>query len=447
MSFQDSTLEPLIGDQQAAWREINDWMISDVPMMSLTGYAGTGKTYLMDRISNKNTGICAPTHKAVRVLRSKVKSYNFAKTIHSALGLTEHIDSDGKMTFIQKGIYYQTLLDSIHLLIVDESSMIDDALFVHIKEASEKFGFKVLFVGDPFQALPVNLHAVSIPCSVEECDSLGIRRTWLNEIVRQAVGNPIIQLSMMVREHGIKYVQNNLLTIEKENELGGVEVLRKHDLPDLHSRLYLSPEAEKDVDHVKTVAYTNNLVDAENVSIRRMVMGEVGPNVVVGDLLVLSAPYLEGKKILLDNSDEVMVVNLEFIEGDLNMISDEYPLSYYKATVEELETGRDFIVKILHNDSIEIFEDACLVLSNYAKKQKKGTFFATGAWKQFWEVKRTFLEYKFIYASTAHKSQGSTYQHTIIMVNSFEYCKDDLEKDTLFYTSITRSEKKIYLIV
>ena len=97
MSYRDSTrvnLDSLTPDQRELYYKIEEFKHSDQKMMSVTGYAGTGKTYMLNCVSDRDTGICAPTHKAVGVLRSKVTNHFFAVTLHSALGLREQRDGE-----------------------------------------------------------------------------------------------------------------------------------------------------------------------------------------------------------------------------------------------------------------------------------------------------------------------------------------------------------------
>ncbi|MGB5868325.1 MAG: AAA family ATPase, partial [Arcobacteraceae bacterium] len=141
--------------------------ISDY-MLSLTGAAGTGKTFLTAQIAKylrdkKDTKfsftITAPTHKAVGVISEMLRKNKIqasCKTIHSFLGIKPFRDFDkGVETF--KVDKTKKTHDSASILIVDESSMIGSELFSYIQEAieEERVNF-VFFIGDPFQLLPVD---------------------------------------------------------------------------------------------------------------------------------------------------------------------------------------------------------------------------------------------------------------------------------------------------
>jgi len=178
--------------------DINDYMLS------LTGAAGTGKTFLTAQIAKyfrdkKDTDfsftITAPTHKAVGVISEMLRKNKIqasCKTIHSFLGIKPFRDFDkGVETF--KVDKTKKTHDSASILIVDESSMIGSELFHYIQEAieEERVNF-VFFIGDPFQLLPVDN-------SENKIYKLKNQFT-LQEVVRQAKDSYIIKIATKLRE-------------------------------------------------------------------------------------------------------------------------------------------------------------------------------------------------------------------------------------------------------
>jgi len=174
----------LTNDQQIIFEKIiedieeilNPYSMGATTYLSLTGSAGTGKTYLSSAIINhlvsvKNltVGVLAPTHQAVGVIRDGVnlkhKNLDFG-TIHKYLSLKPEIDNEtGEQKFkkqhnkikrdsngeIIKKVYKE-------VLIVDESSMIGQGLFDFIIEEVDKGNSKcVLFIGDACQLFPIEM--------------------------------------------------------------------------------------------------------------------------------------------------------------------------------------------------------------------------------------------------------------------------------------------------
>ena len=180
-------------------------------LLSLTGAAGTGKTFLTtciakyliekqkevsnSRNSDYNFVITAPTHKAVGVLAKFLSKNNIeasTKTIHSFLGIKPFVDyTTGEEKFsIDKT---KKTVDTTSILLVDESSMIGSELYEYILEAIEagRVGL-VLFIGDPYQLLPINNN---------ENEIYKLKNQYkLTEVVRQAKDSYIIQIATELRD-------------------------------------------------------------------------------------------------------------------------------------------------------------------------------------------------------------------------------------------------------
>src|SRR5690606_34968265 len=115
------------------------------------------------------------------------------RSIHSFLGLKVRDNEDGTRQCQQDGT---PSLHQYQLAIIDECSMISDQLFGMIVSAARSC--RVLFVGDPAQLPPVDQAAVrqQLSPTFERVQHKAV----LTEVVRQAAGNPIIAMSMKIRE-------------------------------------------------------------------------------------------------------------------------------------------------------------------------------------------------------------------------------------------------------
>lgn len=114
----------------------------------LAGYAGTGKTTIAENIVNYGISlVMAPTNKAVKVLKSKLEGKVSAevRTIHSAIyGGIDETTGQWIASADIKGAY----------LLIDEASMISEQVLSDLKEAVGPYG-KIIFMGDGFQLEPV----------------------------------------------------------------------------------------------------------------------------------------------------------------------------------------------------------------------------------------------------------------------------------------------------
>lgn len=168
-------------DSIAAWRRDR----RGKQVYRLFGWAGTGKTTLAKHFadsSDDRTVYGAFTGKASLVLRKK--GCADAATLHSLAYKVQEDPKTGKVTF---DLNPDSPLSAASLLVVDEVSMVDEDLGRDILS----FGCRVLVLGDPFQLPPVGGAGFF---TESEPDFM------LTEIHRQAEDNPIIRMSMDIRE-------------------------------------------------------------------------------------------------------------------------------------------------------------------------------------------------------------------------------------------------------
>lgn len=158
--------------------------------MSLTGWAGCGKTSVLsdiiqsEEVQALRTRVMAPTGKAASVLGRKLQGTE-VKTVHSTI-YSPFEDKEGKVKFSFHGID-----PTIKLLICDESSMVTPAIQDDLLSSRAK----ILWVGDPGQLPPVGAKTGYSVLHQEF-------NFHLNKIHRQAKDNPIIALSSSVRKGG-----------------------------------------------------------------------------------------------------------------------------------------------------------------------------------------------------------------------------------------------------
>ncbi|MGO4572569.1 ATP-dependent DNA helicase [Microvirga sp. 2TAF3] len=173
--------------QDAALKAVADWLRrGDRPVFRLFGYAGTGKTTLARHIAEGVDGevaFGAYTGKAALVLRSK--GCTDASTIHSMIYRSRESDEGGPQFVLNR----QSPAAKADLIVIDECSMVDEELGRDLLS----FGQPVLVLGDPAQLPPVKGGGFFTEAEPD---------VMLTEVHRQAEDNPIIHMSMKVREGG-----------------------------------------------------------------------------------------------------------------------------------------------------------------------------------------------------------------------------------------------------
>ena len=153
--------------QQEALDKILNFINSKETVYTLTGFAGSGKTFLTNTIINefKKTGvfctICAPTHKAKVVIEKFTGKEGY--TIHKLLSLSPNINileldfNDLKFNVPTVSSFFPT--NSV--IICDEASMVNDHLYDLMIDRCIRNNCKILFIGDSAQLRPVNTQNLS----------------------------------------------------------------------------------------------------------------------------------------------------------------------------------------------------------------------------------------------------------------------------------------------
>lgn len=454
------TTNDLTDDQQIVFDKLIEFTEQyQKNMILVTGFAGTGKTYLTNKFIDwyrdnatgifQNCVVTAPTHKAVKVLKKfGIKNKNNREdivysTLHSVLGLKPEITQDGTQVFV-RDIKMKSKFALYDLIIIDEASMIDDNLFEEIMQQNVR-NSKIIFVGDPQQIPPVNQDS-SIPFIPEEQEKYGIGVLKLDKIIRQAEQNPIIQVSKSIREDNFERLEKGeLLTEDQEGH--GVYFLHKSaegkkEIQDLLKQYFNSEEFKADSDHAKVVAWRNKTVDDFNRVIRKFMYGPDVGKIVEGEKLIADKPIFDqiAGEIIINTNEDLVVESMVIDSKTVYNI----PFKFYKIRAIGDE-GEIKDIDVIHESQEIVFQRLLTKLANTAKELPKGSK-RISAWKNFYETKEMFAEVKYNYAITAHKSQGSTYTNAFVIATDINANPKDDEKRRILYTACTRPKERLFII-
>src|SRR5690242_9806509 len=176
--------------QQNALKSVADWLRAKPgsdgtpQVFRLFGYAGTGKTTLARHIADEADGevkFAAFTGKAASVMRGK--GCHGASTIH---GLIYRARESGE-EIPSFDLWDEAPASKASLIIIDECSMVDEELGRDLMS----FGVPVLVLGDPAQLPPIQGGGFFTNAQPD---------AMLTEVHRQAQDDPIVRLSMDIRE-------------------------------------------------------------------------------------------------------------------------------------------------------------------------------------------------------------------------------------------------------
>lgn len=407
-------------------------------VVSLSGPAGTGKTYLttmlVKKLSEKYSIIMtAPTHKALQVLRTNLHLEQLtniqARTLQSFLNIRLNRDyNNGTQKF--QPLQSKSADDSkTDILIIDESSMVSEELYEFVSRAIETYRAKaVLFVGDEYQLLPVDNKNNKIFDITSQYK--------LNKIVRQAQGSYIITMASKARAiiKSKKYISiKEFLDDSSFNQ----EIQYFQSEQDFYDD-FCTPQTWAKKDKV-IASFTNNSVDKHNRVIRNRYWSDNGvshPEVLLaGDKVIFQEANTIRDRIVHQNSD---IVTLSSAKKSFHKSLDIY---YWDCL--DLD-HKPF--KVVDPSSKERLET---VLNKIAKSAKfeKNKEERNKKWATFFAVKELFVDVKYTYASTIHKLQGSTYETVYIDLRDLEGIKDKDLMYRLLYVAITRASTNIKVLL
>ena len=421
-------------------------------MLSLMGAAGTGKTFLTTQIAKYllekqkqlshpeelkyHFVVTAPTHKAVSVLANLMfeqKMQVSCKTIHSFLAIKPFIDYEtGEERFMVDKT--KSGKDVTSILIVDESSMIGSELYSFIKESILDGHIKlVLFIGDPYQLLPVNDNANKV---------YELNQTFkLKEVVRQAKESPIIQIATDLREAIASQEFGDLRDFfeayaNKDSDIGYL-----HNREDFLNEFYVKANWHEEEKILAT--YKNKDVDAFNSAIRAKYWEEREilnpPTLLPGDKLRFKEMYGVGDVTLYNNSQVVTLKKAE------KMYHNDLGIEYWEC--RDIDAPKQQIFRVVDPDSLKTFNEKLDII---AKKAKASDYpHNRKMWKLFYDVRAMFAQVQYVHASTIHKLQGSTYETVYIDLFSLlgnGYMSMD-EKYRLVYVAVTRASHQLRIFL
>ena len=364
-SIQDDALKAI-----ATWLKAKPGSNSTPQVFRLFGYAGTGKTTLVRHIADEADGdvkFAAFTGKAASVMRGK--GCRGASTIHS---LIYRARESGEET-PSFDLWHDSPAAGARLIVIDECSMVDAELGRDLMS----FDCPLLVLGDPAQLSPIQGGGFFTD---SEPDAM------LTEVHRQAQDDPIVRMSMDVREG-------------RELDIG------RYGESEVVSRSELDPDRVMAADQV--LVGRNNTRRAYNMRVRQKQNIE-DPLPVAGDKLVC-----------LRNNRKKGLFN-----GGLWRVKSR-AASKSKIITMRLSPDEDFGHKV-------------------TKVSVRGDCFGGAIETIPWEQRKPYDEFDYGYVLTVHKSQGSQWDDVVLFDESFAF-QDSRAR--WLYTGITRAAKRLSVVV
>lgn len=427
--------------------------------MYVTGSAGTGKTtglselvqYCID--SEIPYLVCAYTHKACDVLRSKLPVNAEITTLHSFLKKRPTINQNAVSKKHLQSNSQTGKPVRPRVVFIDEYSMIGerDGIDIRAEQDPDYDGtpaLKVLWLGDKNQLPPVG----DMPFVVPE----GPYNLVLTKIHRQKDGNQLLDtLSSLVNM--IERTTKPGALAPNKNFVRGIDIVQKYKENALEADAHGT-----DYDQV-ILAYTNERVEKLNSEIEGMTEPMAGSrmfspttkktykfNEWVDKPEFISLPFdgelhLNSKYQTLEHlvkSGLCRFASVDTEDGETTVIATVFGHYQYKLTLDELKSDAAD-----SNKAIEVkhrgFKAAVWAKANaktpLARNRAK-------AWRDFLSFDECVMCLDFTHAMTVHKSQGSTFSEVLLDTDDIYRCAA-LNFDMylkLMYVGISRSSGFVY---
>lgn len=384
----------------------------------LTGGGGTGKSFTISTVrkdlekltklsavidstsvKQRQWHFTATTNKAKQAIQMYLPNQE-VHTIHSLLGLRPYRGT------LVKSKNFNNPFSFEDIMVIDEASYIDSKLLTFIDELVPK-SVKVIYVGDANQLTPVK----STTCPVFH---QGYEELKLTTLVRQTNAPLIGELSSEFKEYIESDGKLDFPKISLSNEISHMS---SQDFNALIEKVFIQDNGL--TLHNRVLAGTNAVVNKHNTHLFGLANGRT--ELVAGDTVV-SNNYVKGIK----TDEEVIILSKSpYLSSIANCNGTVF-------SIQSMTHSTDVYVPDSHKMASKAITDLLDAPESLDKAEAL-------------ELYDSMADLRPMYASTIHKSQGSTFENVYIDLGSLSYVRDKVALARLLYVAISRASKHVYL--
>ena len=412
----------LTRDQQNAIKLISEWFFNtDDQVFVLAGYAGTGKTFLIDYLvkevlhlkAGEEVVFTSPTGKAAVNI---IQKGTLAGTVHGLIYIRNEddfdVDENGEIIQNSRLSFYkrEKIDERIRLIIVDEASMINEEILSDLLS----FQIKCLFTGDSAQLPPVN----------GVCKLLQNPHYELKEIVRQEKDNPIVQLATMARK-GERIPFGNYGDNVCVRPRGGLSLSER-------KRVFLKADQIICGRNITRNALNKEIREYKGISVDE-------PLPTDGEKVICTLNDWEKP---LDKEGKFHLVN--------GVIGKAYGVEEQLDDLATMEFQPDFLkerIRVPFDTGIFTNKEYSHYYGDKAVSFVDGTVAHENNFALLHRLKAVAEEpiarFEFAYAITCHKAQGSEFDFVVVFDESWAFSQ---ERNRWLYTAITRAKQKLLIL-
>lgn len=427
--------------QQAALQ-----MVARQSLSIITGGPGTGKTYTLARIIAVlsqaipyiRVAMAAPTGKAAQRMQEALQnSFNDSKLLESGL-VSEELRSQGTQTIhrllgmghSQTPRFNQKQPLPYDVIVVDEASMLDLNLATLLFEAVPE-SCRIILLGDANQLASVDVGAVL--ADLQQIQALADNRVQLQTSRRFAEGALIGQVAKFIQaqthqQNHVEVLQRFEVDIVQVSELK--PILLQRDMPDVVQLEYLPEGNQLDLDsyYQKLMLGFQGYVQSLKNYLKEERSIEQAQNVVKAfdDYRILTAvrhgPF---------GLQQLNQYAQRWLQQQLSIVT----LGGWYVGRPVMMTYNDYQLGISNGDIGLCFE-------HRTQPQQFEVYFPS--LNKWVAANRLPKSIQSAFALTIHKSQGSEFTHTAVVLDQ---AAKNLLSQELIYTAITRAKKVVSLLV
>lgn len=427
--------------QQAALQ-----MVARQGLSIITGGPGTGKTYTLARIiavlsqaiPHIRVAMAAPTGKAAQRMQEALQnSFNDPKLLESGL-VSEELRNQGTQTIhrllgmghSQTPRFNQKQPLPYDVIVVDEASMLDLNLATLLFEAVPE-SCRIILLGDANQLASVDVGAVL--ADLQQIQALADNRVQLQTSRRFAEGALIGQVAKFIQAQ--TYQQDHAAVLQ-QFEIDIVEVselkpiVLQSDMPDVVQLEYL-PEG--------------SLLDLDNYY-QKLMLGFQGYVQSLKNYLKEERSIEQIQNVVKAFDDYRILTAVRHGPFGLQQLN-QYAQRWLQQQLSIVTAGGWYVgrpVMMTYNDyQLGISNgDIGLCFEHRTQPQQFEVYFPS--LNKWVAANRLPKSIQSAFALTIHKSQGSEFTHTAVVLDQ---AAKNLLSQELIYTAITRAKKVVSLLV
>ncbi|MEO4207895.1 exodeoxyribonuclease V subunit alpha [Acinetobacter pittii] len=427
--------------QQAALK-----MVARQGLSIITGGPGTGKTYTLARIiavlsqaiPHIRVAMAAPTGKAAQRMQEALQnSFNDPKLLESGL-VSEELRNQGTQTIhrllgmghSQTPRFNQKQPLPYDVIVVDEASMLDLNLATLLFEAVPE-SCRIILLGDANQLASVDVGAVL--ADLQQIQALADNRVQLQTSRRFAEGALIGQVAKFIQAQSyqqdhVEILQQFEVDIVQVSELK--PILLQTDMPDVVQLEYL-PEG--------------NLLDLDTYY-QKLMLGFQGYVQSLKNYLKEERSIEQVQNVVKAFDDYRILTAVRHGPFGLQQLN-QYAQRWLQQQLSIVTAGGWYVgrpVMMTYNDyQLGISNgDIGLCFEHRTQPQQFEVYFPS--LNKWVAANRLPKSIQSAFALTIHKSQGSEFTHTAVVLDQ---AAKNLLSQELIYTAITRAKKVVSLLV